>query len=87
MEFNSSEFNEFELNEAETMGITYTLTLSETITGSDEETNVPNKVLPDTLLMFDGLHSKVIGKGCEATIRLADWLTVKRSTRQNGWFD
>lgn len=87
MEFNRSQFNEGAFSEPIVGGTTYTITLSESVTSSDTESNIPEKVLADSIFLNDDLRGRLIGKGCADTIRMADWLTIKRSTSQSGWFD
>jgi len=87
MQFNTQQFNTSLFNDEESIGSLLVLLLTESISSSDDEINIPNKILHETILLLDDLRGRLSSKGCQDTLRLADWLTIKRSTNQSRWFD
>lgn len=86
MLFNQSQFNEESFNELIT-GIDYTLILTESVGSTDQNSNIPEKVLSETIFAQDDLQGKIRIKGLADTIRLADWLTIKRNPSLEIWSD
>jgi len=87
MQFNTQQFNTSLFNDEELIGNLLVILLFESISSTDDQVNVPNKVLTETIILNDDLHGRISIKGLADVIRLADWLTIKRDTNQNRWFD
>ena len=62
--------------------------LSDSVTASEAKVNDPEKRLTDGIFLQENVTKSVTNKGLADTVKLTDWVTVKRSPDTNNpWGD
>lgn len=60
-------------------------TLVDSVASSDVKANTPNPVLLDTVFLQESLSKQTTSKGVSDTIRLSDWVSIKRNPGSIPW--
>lgn len=80
-------YNQFRYNTKRYNADGNELNFSESVGSADTLTEVDYKLLTELLVMNDDLTNQVTDKVLSDTLRLSDWLSIRRNPLNNQWFD